>query len=44
VRVTVSPRSIEGGGAELKRRTEKDAHVVPLADVAAAVRDMLSEP
>ena len=44
VRVTVSPRSIEGGGAELKRRTEKDARVVPLADVAAAVRELLPEP
>ncbi len=42
VRVTVSPRSIEGGGAELKRRTEKDARVVPLADVAAVVREMLA--
>ena len=30
VRVTVSPRSIEGGGAEVKRRTEKDARIVPL--------------
>ncbi len=38
VRVTVSPRSIENGGAEIKRRTEKDAAVVGLADVATAVR------
>jgi len=42
VRITVSPRSIEHGGAEVKRRTEKDARVVPLADVAAAVREMLA--
>jgi prolyl-tRNA synthetase len=40
VRVTVSPRSIESGGAEIKRRTEKDARIVPLADVVAAVREM----
>ena len=38
VRVTVSPRSIENGGAEIKRRTEKDARVVPLSDVASALR------
>src|SRR4029077_1747498 len=30
VRITVSPRSIQSGGAELKRRTEKDAQIVPL--------------
>ena len=41
VRVTVSPRSIENGGAEVKRRTEKDARVVPLGDAVAAVREML---
>ena len=38
VRVTVSPRSIENGGAEIKRRTEKDARVVPLSDIASALR------
>jgi prolyl-tRNA synthetase len=38
VRVTVSPRSIENGGAEVKRRTEKDAQVVPLSGAADAVR------
>jgi prolyl-tRNA synthetase len=42
VRVTVSPRSIENGGAEIKRRTEKDASIVALADVPARVREMLS--
>jgi len=41
VRVTVSPRSIEGGGAEVKRRTEKDARVVTLDATASAVRDLL---
>jgi prolyl-tRNA synthetase len=38
VRVTVSPRSLEAGGAEIKRRIEKDATVVALADVPASVR------
>jgi prolyl-tRNA synthetase len=41
VRVTVSPRSIENGGAEIKRRTTKDAQVVPLGDAASAVRGLL---
>ncbi len=41
VRVTVSPRSIENGGAEIKRRTEKDAQIAALADVPAKVRDLL---
>jgi len=41
LRVTVSPRSIENGGAELKRRAEKDATVVPLDGAAAAVRSLL---
>jgi prolyl-tRNA synthetase len=41
VRVTVSPRSIENGGAEIKRRTEKDGNVVPLGEAAAAVREAL---
>jgi len=42
VRVTVSPRSIENGGAEIKRRTEKDGVVVPLADAVAKVRELLA--
>jgi len=41
VRVTVSPRSIENGGAEIKRRTSKDAQVVALGDAASAVRALL---
>ena len=41
VRVTVSPRSIENGGAEVKRRTIKDANIVPLADATTAVRELL---
>ncbi len=42
LRITVSPRSIEAGGAELKRRTEKDARVVPLADVPTEVKAALA--
>jgi prolyl-tRNA synthetase len=43
VRVTVSPRSIENGGAEVKLRTEKDGKVVPLDGAAAAVREVSSK-
>jgi prolyl-tRNA synthetase len=42
VRVTVSPRSIEAGGAEIKGRTEKETQIVALADVPAAARSMRS--
>jgi prolyl-tRNA synthetase len=42
LRVTVSPRSIENGGAELKLRTVKDATVVPLTDAVGAVRELLA--
>jgi prolyl-tRNA synthetase len=44
VRVTVSPRSIENGGAEIKRRTEKDAAITALDGVAAAVKTLLNRP
>ena len=42
VRVTVSPRSIESGGAEVKRRTEKEAAIVALSEVAAKVQAQLA--
>jgi prolyl-tRNA synthetase len=41
VRVTVSPRSIENGGAEVKRRTTKDANIVALPDATTDVRELL---
>jgi len=42
VRVTISPRSLENGGAEIKRRTGKDARIVPLAAVPSAVQETLA--
>jgi len=42
VRVTVSPRSVQSGGAEVKRRTEKDAQIVPLDGAAAEVSRLLA--
>jgi prolyl-tRNA synthetase len=43
VRVTVSPRSIENGGAEVKVRTEKDGKVVPLSEAARTVGELSSK-
>jgi prolyl-tRNA synthetase len=34
-RVTVSPRTLERGAVELKRRTEKEFESVPLPDAVA---------
>jgi prolyl-tRNA synthetase len=42
VRVTVSPRSIENGGAEIKRRTVKDGSIVSLEGAVGAVRELLA--
>jgi prolyl-tRNA synthetase len=38
LRLLVSERSLKAGGAELKRRTESEARLVPLEDVVDAVR------
>lgn len=38
LRLTISDRSLEKGGVELKRRTEKDFRLVPLGETVAAVR------
>jgi prolyl-tRNA synthetase len=40
VRVTVSPRTLEKDSAEIKRRTEKQAEVVPLAELAARLKEI----
>jgi len=46
IRVTVSPRSLEKGSAEIKLRSEKETRLLPLADVPATlnglIRDYLS--
>ncbi len=44
LRVTVSPRTLEKGSAELKRRSESETSLVPLADAAAKVGEGLSPP
>ncbi len=42
LRLLVSERSLKAGGAELKRRTESEARLVPLEDVVDAVRAEIS--
>ncbi len=37
IRVTVSPRSLEKGSVEVKKRTEKKAEIVPLADALSYI-------
>jgi prolyl-tRNA synthetase len=41
VRVTISPRTLENGGAEIKLRSEKKAQVLPLADLTAKLKEFL---
>ena len=43
VRVTVSPRTLKTGSAEVKRRDTAEAQTLPLADVAAAVTAALQD-
>jgi prolyl-tRNA synthetase len=43
-RLTVSPRTLERGEVELKRRTEKDFTSVPLSEAVARARDAVRAP
>ena len=42
VRVTVSPRSLERGGVEVKRRTEKDASQVTSSEALQAIVELVN--
>lgn len=42
LRITVGPRALERDAVELKRRTEKDAIEVPVAEVAARVAEIVA--
>ncbi|MBL8160488.1 MAG: proline--tRNA ligase, partial [Anaerolineae bacterium] len=42
LRLTISKKSLEKGGVELKRRTSKDVVIVPLAEVLARVQSEIS--
>jgi prolyl-tRNA synthetase len=41
VRVTVSPRTLEKDSVEIKKRTEKEAELVPLDGIAARLREII---
>lgn len=43
IRLSVSPRTLKEGNAEMKARRESDATFVPLAGVVDAVKDKLAE-
>jgi prolyl-tRNA synthetase len=42
IRITVGPRALERDAVELKRRTEKAATEVPIAEVVARVAEMVA--
>ena len=39
-RITVSPRTLEKGSVEFKKRTEKNAEIVPLAEIMGKIKDI----
>ena len=43
LRVTLTPRSVQNGGAELRRRDGKETVVVPIEEAAEAVKDRLAQ-
>ncbi len=43
LRLAVGPRSLQAGGAELKRRDQADTRIVPLDEAVAAVQATLAE-
>jgi prolyl-tRNA synthetase len=43
IRVTISPRSLEKGGAEIKLRWEKEIRLSPLADVPSIIKGLISD-
>jgi prolyl-tRNA synthetase len=42
VRVTVSPRNLKQGAVEVKRRSEADSQLIPVADAPSAISGMIS--
>ncbi|MCJ7426652.1 MAG: proline--tRNA ligase [Dehalococcoidales bacterium] len=43
IRVTVSPRTLEKGSVEFKKRSEKESELVPLDGIAARLKKMVTE-
>jgi prolyl-tRNA synthetase len=42
IRLTITPRSLEKGGVEIKARRDSDSHVVPIEEAVDAVRTEIS--
>jgi prolyl-tRNA synthetase len=43
LRLTLTPRSLQKGGVEIKARADTENHIVPVDDVVEAVRSMLAD-
>src|ERR687889_1225420 len=43
IRLTLTPRSLQGGGVEIKGRSEAENYIVPIQEAAAAVRREISD-
>ncbi|KPK47093.1 MAG: hypothetical protein AMJ77_04255 [Dehalococcoidia bacterium SM23_28_2] len=44
LRLTVSPRTLDKGSVEVKRRTEKESTLVPVEEAAARLQELLKQP
>jgi len=43
IRVTVSPRTLKQDCVEVKRRSEKESQLVPLAEIAGRLKELIDE-
>jgi len=43
IRVTISPRTLEKNSIEIKKRSEKEAELVPLEGIAARLKELVTE-
>ena len=43
IRVTISPRTLEKGSVEVKKRSEKDSELVPLEGVAQKLKELIRD-
>jgi len=42
IRVTISPRTLETNSVEIKRRSEKESQLVPLEEITARLKELIS--
>ena len=43
IRVTISPRTLEANSLEIKKRSEKKSQLVPLEDIVARLKELISQ-